>query len=1149
MKLDVAFWDRQAPNSYTYLLTPGGTVPAQGRWFGVFLHTPAPQDTARLAYLSHILQTLQNPMLYHSLSFLFVEAGGTGGRDIAGLGAALLARGWGPDGTAGFHWLPDAATLASTASLPMIPLVDRRRARYGVLLDAPETRPLVVLDEGAQAASVRLAGPRGKAIMVEATAADDGFSLTCEGAVGLVRATGRGSPGAPFFATTTTGAAIEIPAAGPWAGCLQADGALATPVSELVLGLRYELTAPGAPELSGPLACPAMTAPDGLAGQAARLSLSPGDPLDPARSALTLDPGGPGFVSAFRTRTGTPIALAPAPDEPGRLVFNRGNGAVRYLTLDGSFAASLPGGAEAGEFLCGLSGVEYVAFRAGDRFVFSAGRPATAGVTLAQGAPAFETDADGAATTAWMTIRDAQGTASRAYVAAPDHAPFFAAAPGGPDPMQLGFLPLGRIALAPGDAAPFFPVLPYAAMTATGTPAETICAFEFSYLNPLRRAAIAKAAAAQDGAAEAGTTHALTPQGHKATFRDGRWIALDIAAMSGPGTDVAIRFEAPDGEALPGPLQDAFLTNQQFLVITRDNGNLGRFRPRITMSGWRFDLDLSQNTAAGSYRNVLIFKAANASLAQLAAQPRLWTGVAAFTADDDPEGAYLSAWLTAYLDEARRLYDGGRGVAALGAFCRLIDDPDWNGVLALNVSVDPGNLAPEIEALLAGVDQSLFAAHHIGNRVNHVAPAADGDLRIASSVFGLIHYTDPADTSGRGEIAYLATPDDYDFRVLTLEAVFENAALAHFSNRSLLVANRLFGDRVLDKAPEGQEARNALTLIGTYRQTDGVPSYTFATAPGTAGTFLLGGNALSAVTVTRTTMSVSPETAGAGGAGGGYVARFGLWGHLGFRERPDFDLLSFERLGFGNLALEMRLAPVAAQAPGQGTDFARSFSFRTGGMVFGDAPLRQIGQGETPPPGTEANLVRAGSLLTAFPLKVKGLVGGNAATPPDSLGYRVLTTTEPAGFRPADLSGGDWHGLAFEMTLGAKGALAGKAVIAADLVLAWRPGGADGPDIAPLFRLSGPEGISLAFDIEGVVRFGARDVALNRIRRIADSPAPDMFVMIFESIGLSVLTLSFPPAGTTNVYLMGGLGADKKGGEVTPTLGWIGGYKAREAKS
>ncbi|HDR27551.1 hypothetical protein, partial [Rhodovulum sp.] len=287
------------------------------------------------------------------------------------------------------------------------------------------------------------------------------------------------------------------------------------------------------------------------------------------------------------------------------------------------------------------------------------------------------------------------------------------------------------------------------------------------------------------------TTCAVTPQGHKATFRNGHWSALDVAAMQGPDTQVAIRFEAEPGKALPDALQDAFLTNQQFVVMTQDCGNLGRFSPKIRMSGWEFDLDLSGNTTIGSYRNVLIFKSASASLAQLAAAPDLWTGTAVFNSEAEPEGAYLSAWLTAYLDEARRIHDGARGVASLGAFCALIDDPDWNGVLALNVGVDPAALAPEIEALLTSIDDSLFAAHHIGDLVNHVAPQTGGDFALNSSVFGLIRYTDPAYRGGQDDIAYLPTPDDFDFRVPTLEAVFEDARLTHFSNRSLIVANRL----------------------------------------------------------------------------------------------------------------------------------------------------------------------------------------------------------------------------------------------------------------------------------------------------------------------------------------------------------------------
>lgn len=191
--------------------------------------------------------------------------------------------------------------------------------------------------------------------------------------------------------------------------------------------------------------------------------------------------------------------------------------------------------------------------------------------------------------------------------------------------------------------------------------------------------------------------------------------------------------------------------------------------------------------------------------------------------------------------------------------------------------------------------------------------------------------------------------------------MFEDARLAHFSNRSLIVANRLFGDRVL------------------------------ATAPPSAGQFFLSGNALDRVTVTKATMAVTSQP------GAGYVARFGMRGSLGLLAKPGFDLLSFERLALQNLAIEMRLTPADAQPPGGKTVFDRSFSFRTDGLVFEDLGLRQIDAGQAA--DTDENRVRTGSLLAAFPLRIKGFRSGAATAPPESPGYRVLHRPPPRACR------------------------------------------------------------------------------------------------------------------------------------------------------
>jgi hypothetical protein len=347
----------------------------------------------------------------------------------------------------------------------------------------------------------------------------------------------------------------------------------------------------------------------------------------------------------------------------------------------------------------------------------------------------------------------------------------------------------------------------------------------------------------------------------------------------------------------------------------------------------------------------------------------------------------------------------------------------------------------------------------------------------------------------------------------------------------------MFGDAVSGPCGEDAQPRNALMLAGTYSKTASGHAYTFASPEGARARFRLESHAIDRVQVGRVTMSVVP---GDNASGKAHVARFKLWGSLRFLEDPGFDLLSFRSLGFRNLAVDMMLG-VDPKEPGRTT---RHFAFDTDDMSLEDNALKLYDPDAAQSAEGAVNLIRAGALLTQFPLKLGGFVSGSAAPRPEAQGFRVLTTTAPEGRSPADLPGTDWNALRFEMTLGSKGTQAENAPLSAELMLAWPSGGTGKVHVAPYFKLSGPGGLSMSFDIQGVVKVGASDVILNKVASGGDGSTPDAFVMIFEDIALSVLALSFPPAGSTNVFLLGGLGGAAS--EVTPTLGWFGGYAVQD---
>jgi hypothetical protein len=548
-------------------------------------------------------------------------------------------------------------------------------------------------------------------------------------------------------------------------------------------------------------------------------------------------------------------------------------------------------------------------------------------------------------------------------------------------------------------------------------------------------------------------------------------------------------------------------------------------------------------------------------MSQLARHPELWTRRKDFTdATGDPDGRFLSNWLVGYFEEAKELYDDGKGVASLGDFCALIEDPEWNGFLALKVDIDTRNLPPQVEALLSGIDKTLFVAHHIGNEVNLVTPPVQPaqDYQLNSTMFGLVHYIDPALGAQVNDLpSYISNPQPYDFKVLTLEAVFQNARLLNFSNKSLLTLNKLFGDAVQQINPTGTDlGANTLVLIGSYNAKSD-PAYTFATATGAVSDFYVTSNALNRIEITRTTMTVTEvsstesnvtgerqcsktTTAGPPPPGStAYLARFNLSGSFRMLTDPTFDLMSYQYLGFENLGLDMYLITGGGD---------RSFAFDSSGLRV--ALAQNVAVDPANPTDDDRanagnNLVRIGSLLAQFPLQLTGFICGCGGRKPDAMGFRTLETTKPDGVSPADLGSGDWYALAFGLNLGGQGALGQNGGLSAQMLLAWTPGGQQiKPSVLPALKIAGPGGVSLSFDLEGVVKFGAADIVLNKMKSLDGTP--DQFVLLFESIAFTVLSFSFPPQGTTNIFLFGDATASS-GDILKPTLGWFGGYVEQPA--
>jgi hypothetical protein len=976
-------------------------------------------------------------------------------------------------------------------------------------------------------------------------------------------------------------------------GIMQFDVALSeADIDALDIGLRYFWQQSGKAESCLSVRYPLFALPQGST-MPLQGNFDPWHLNDSARTYYQFLPGdsggAPQFGSYLRTLLGRELNLTPQlATAPPRLLFADKPGTPPtgeesvYLVPSGGFTLGITDAVTGGsdtwqeQLLCGLSGTECLSLNpaadalSGDTLQFIPGRNAC--TTLTNGTPGkgdlcFAGLSD-TYTTAWTMLLAGAKASPSWYFSEPDASPLFQHTATDASDAVTDYLPVSqsKLPLTPGDVGNpnCFPLVPYAASqgdSGSAIDGSDIARFEQQILNPHRKGLIAamanppSATPAVEGPAGPVDGTLLTQQGVLNSFSSGIWTQIGFAQVN--GQELAFTSSQPKAKPptpLPQALQNAFLTNQQFLVVSIANDNLGTLTESLTMSGWTFDLRPPATQMVGDYRNVLIFKSAQGTIKELAASPEKWTAYDAFNdAKLDPNGTYLSRWMLEYFEAAEQAYKGGKGATAFENFCTLINDPKWSGFIVLRVDVDMGALPAELAALTAGIDMSRFYAHHVGNEITRIKPdiaSAQGYIQ-NSAVFGLLYYTDPAyaqATASGGRMALIQnSPATYDFTVLSLIAVFENAALVTFSSKVMLLMNRLFEASVLQQNPTSDDppATNRLILDGAVQQHNGVAVYSFATPKDEESYFFLAGDTLDSIRIERAEFGVRSQSGTPDNGGETFRTRFNLWGDFAFQPGPPldsgtakttetFDLFSYRQLAFSTLAIDMDFT--LKQSNGEGSVSDRSFAFDSSQMTLDQQQL-QIDDQAT---AAGINYARTGSLLSQFPLKLKGFVQATTQTPA-AMGYGAVTTPP---LKRAGLIGklqAPWYGLSYQLDIGSMGALANNAVFTADMLFAWSPAsgawyvGMKLPGLGPLDKL---------LDIEGVIKFGAQEVLFDRIEAPVfcggkDKSVP-LYTIKFASIGLTLLGLSFPARGSTNALIFGD---PCRTGDTPPkTLGWFGSY-------
>jgi hypothetical protein len=906
--------------------------------------------------------------------------------------------------------------------------------------------------------------------------------------------------------------------------------------------------------------------------------------------------GTPSLASYYTTPQGNAISLVPLGSAVGAKVPGLSAGALVmasaspastalgqaqiYLAPGGQFGVSGAGTA-AGKpvsIMGGIFGSEcltlasYQAGAANDTLCFLPSQPAFAPVFPFQTA-SLENSGSGSLKprltpdyqTAWATVLSGPAK-DVVYQAEPEGSALYGVAASatltsGP-PILASMPPKMQLA---GSTQNTFPLAPYANAPVKSVPQDTITTFESQIIAPTRKKAIsdyalnvwmARAHARKTLKDSITPQYTTSPQGFLVASDpgSGAYLNVKLAQSQDPTTSAIIpfTFTAPTQQ-----LENALQSNQLFLVAVNP-ANLGPFQNQANVAGWNLAALVGQGVSATSYRNVMIFKFCSGSLLDRVTNPNRWTSTEDFslvagTSEAGASIAYagLSQWLQAYiLDGIARA--SGPSADFYKNFAQIAQDPDWNGVIVLEADLSPTDLPPEIAGLAAGIDFSRFTAHHFGFTVsrvyadpNKVPPLYMDGL---SSFFGLIDYEDPsyalnlANGLNPDIPIPVATSADFQFTVLLLQVLFENAKIAKFKSNIQLTVDALMGSKVVQTVGNvvpGQTdgvsmPANGIVLDGSYVAQTGAGStsgsYVFQQT--NTSVFNLNSNVLQAIAFNR----IQFNTLGTD-SNGVTTSRFLVWGAFDFIELMElidnqptlFDVTSFgsppgtsslqlgSGLSFSNLVIGMSFT--------ESTPNAQTFVVTADNLAY----------------DLNASSPRADSLFKGFGLQLKNFISVLDDKTPQSFGFLPVTSQLNLKMLTPP-----WHGVVYQVTMGGPGALASAVGFNSDLLLAWSPSTVPNDKQQAVFiglSLPGANPGAKLFSLQGIFKVAIGAITLLR-QPVAGGDGSDFFYCLrLDDIGIKIFGIvKLPPDANIQFFLFGDPNS-------TGSLGWYAAYVADADKT
>ncbi|QDU73694.1 hypothetical protein Pan97_06920 [Bremerella volcania] len=800
-----------------------------------------------------------------------------------------------------------------------------------------------------------------------------------------------------------------------------------------------------------------------------------------------------------------------------------------YLAPDGEFhidrivneKGQTIDGNRSNRLVCGNSGIEYIRFRSRDRISFLPLQNAFYTMPQPPLDPAEAPASNGAARklsgearTSWLQVLPHEIDKLANYRAQADDAPLYTPLPKDPDIDQSQWPESGKpifefqqinVKALPADTQPPFPLAPvdgfrpaisnrvgsHHLKTLVPWLNREYVAFESLVLQPSRREIIGQVQATAPPApvsfaerTDEELQDTVTPQGLivQTNPQQGfRYETLQLARSEPPNEDAFLTlknvFENQN-------LVDALQRNRLFAVLSRIPTGVIFDDDTFKILSWAFAFKFDRTTPPED-RPLLIFKLYEGkSFAELAEDETLWAAGLHSANDKEAVRAYvkrIQQKRTEELNSKDRKLDLYKGIY------QKLHDPNWNGILGINLVLDSQNLPDQLQGLAIGIDLKELRWDHVGFNATRFSGNANGQVESErTSAFALLDYNAPKEKKPEGGPAY-------KILVRSLQVLFEQSKLRQFNAKVELTSAEMFKQKTKDDT-------NTVTLLGSYAQKDGLDTYTFAYAGNQKITFDAVSKFIENVTIRKVTMvTVAPD------ASGFRKTQFLIDGEISSGDTIE-DYLCIEGVKF--------------------KDLSATFRFREGGS---DLQPVDFDPGIVSFDLTDNKC--ESSLLTHIPLKLREFFF--------SLSDKLVNLTD-LGFLPLSAATGDFdvkfdYGFSFALDLGSLGELTSSLKdLKAEIFVGWQQ---LKPEL-PVLGMKLPNG-RMELGIQGVIKLTIEDFQVC-IERFGAGNEKRFFAIAMRDCTLELLGISIPDESgegkKLNIYLF-----PNPDDPLGDRVGWFGG--------